>query len=268
MKINRHVLIIAEVKYNRRMTAQTFILSIFVAVIAFLYASVGFGGATGYLAVMSQFGIEPNLMATTSLLLNIVVSGIAFINYTRAGHTKKRLMTSFPLASIPASFLGGFFKLNEEVYFLLLYTVLTYVMVRMLFAPKDSGQSSKVMQSPPFWLTLTSGAGIGFLSGMVGIGGGIILSPLIILMRWGTAKQAASTAAGFIFLNSLSGLLGRYIGGNLMFGELGAWLLPVGIFGALAGSYFGAHRFSSLLTQRLLGVVLLVAVIRFWVMFF
>jgi len=98
----------------------------------------------------------------------------------------------------------------------------------------------------------------------VGIGGGIILSPLIILLRWGTPKQAASTAAGFIFLNSLSGLLGRYIGGNLMFGELGAWLLPVGIVGALAGSYFGARRFSCLWARRVLGVVLLIAVVRFW----
>jgi len=248
--------------------SPSILLTLLVAGVAFLYASVGFGGATGYLAVMSQFEIEPDLMATTSLLLNIVVSGIAFINYARAGHMEKRLMTSFPLASIPASFLGGFFKLNEDLYFLLLYIVLTYVMVRMLFTPKASLEGSSNVQAPPVWQALTSGSVIGFLSGMVGIGGGIILSPLIILLRWGTPKQAASTAAGFIFLNSLSGLLGRYLGGNLMFGELGAWLLPVGIFGALAGSHFGANRFSGLLTQRLLGVVLLIAMIRFWLMYF
>ena len=123
-------------------------------------------------------------------------------------------------------------------------------------------------QAPPFWLALLSGAVIGLLSGMVGIGGGIILSPLIILMRWGTPKQAASTAAGFIFVNSLSGLLGRLLGGNFMFGELGAWLLPVGILGALAGSYLGARRFSGLWTRRVLGVVLLIAVVRFWVEYF
>ncbi len=251
------------------MIISTSLLSILVAAIAFLYASVGFGGGTGYLAVMSQFGIEPNLMATTSLLLNIVVSGIAFINFARAGHLEKRLMTFFPLASIPAAFLGGYFKLDENLYFLLLYSVLTYVMVRMLFASNNRNlEVQNLLQTPSIWIALFSGAVIGLLSGMVGIGGGIILSPLIILMKWGTPKQAASTAAGFIFLNSLSGLIGRYIGGNLVFGGLGVWLLPPGIMGALIGSYIGARTFSSLWTQRLLGVVLLIAVIRFWAMFF
>jgi len=88
------------------------------------------------------------------------------------------------------------------------------------------------------------------------------------MMRWGTPKQAASTAAGFIFLNSISGLLGRLLGSNFMFGELGVWLLPAGILGALAGSYLGARRFSGVWTRRVLGVVLLIAVIRFWMGFF
>jgi uncharacterized membrane protein YfcA len=245
-----------------------FLLTFLVGGIAFLYASVGFGGATGYLAVMSLFGIEPKLMATTALLLNIVVSGIAFTNYARAGHTQRGMLLSFPLASVPAAFLGGYIKLNEDLYFILLYSVLTYVMLRMLFTRKQSMDDSKGSQAPPFWLALLSGAMIGLLSGMVGIGGGILLSPLIILMGWGTPKQAASTAAGFIFVNSVSGLLGRFIGGNIMFAELGAWLLPIGILGALAGSYFGARRFSGLWTRRVLGVVLLIAVVRFWMIYF
>ena len=258
------------------------LLMILVGGIAFLYASVGFGGATGYLAVMSQFGIEPNLMATTALILNVVVAGIAFINYARAGHMERRLLLTFPLASVPATFLGGYIRLNEDLYFVLLYSVLTYVMFRMLFPPPpDLSQTEKPTGSPPFmggarggphppplWLAIVVGSVIGLLSGMVGIGGGIILSPLIILMGWGTPKQAASTASGFIFLNSLSGLLGRFIGGNLMFGELGAWLLPVGILGALAGSYFGARRFSGLWARRGFGGGLLIAVIRFWVGYF
>jgi len=115
--------------------APSILLTLLVGGIAFLYASVGFGGATGYLAVMSQFGIEPNLMATTALLLNVVVAGISFTNYARAGHMEKRLLLSFPLASVPAAFLGGFIKLNQELYFVLLYSMLTYVMFRMLFPP-------------------------------------------------------------------------------------------------------------------------------------
>ena len=241
------------------------LLTILVGGIAFLYASVGFGGATGYLAVMSQFEIEPNLMATTSLILNVVVAGIAFISYARAGHVDKRLLLTFPLASIPAAFVGGIFKVNEELYFVILYMVLTFVALRMLFAKNGNVEDESTLRTFPLWLALTVGFVIGLLSGMIGIGGGIILSPLIILMRWGTPKQAASTAAGFIFLNSLSGLLGRLLGGNFVFGELGGWLLPVGIIGALAGSYFGARRFSGLWARRVLGVVLLIGVVRFWV---
>ena len=241
---------------------------ILVGGIAFLYASVGFGGATGYLTVMSQFGIEPKLMATTSLMLNLVVAGTAFVNYTRAGHMQRRLLLTFPLASVPAAFLGGYFKLNETLYFMILYGVLTFVMLRMLFAQNGEADQGIDLQPYPLWVAFSTSAVIGLLSGMIGIGGGIILSPVIILMRWGTPKQAASTAAGFIFVNSLSGLLGRVIGGNFIFGELGAWLLPVGILGALAGSYLGARRFSSVWARRALGVVLLIAVVRFWVGYF
>ena len=250
------------------MTTPPTLLAILIAIVAFLYSSVGFGGATGYLAVMSQFDIEPNLMATTALLLNVVVAGISFISYARAGHLEKRLIFLLPLASIPASFLGGYFKLHEDLYFSILYIILTYVTVRMLFVGKESLNEGRVIQSPPIWQVLLSGAAIGLLSGMIGIGGGIILSPLIIMLHWGTPKQAASTAAGFIFLNSLSGLFGRAFGGNLLFGQLGAWLLPIGVVGALAGSYFGSRQFSSLWGRRVLGVVLLVAVIKFWVGYF
>jgi uncharacterized membrane protein YfcA len=248
--------------------APSILLTILVGGIAFLYASIGFGGATGYLAVMSQFEIEPDLMATTSLTLNVVVAGIAFVNYARAGHVDKRLLLTFPLASIPAAFIGGYFKLNDELYFAILYIVLTFVTLRMLFAQNGDAGNEDTFRSLPLWLALTVGFVIGLLSGMIGIGGGILLSPLIILMRWGTPKQAASTAAGFILLNSVSGLLGRLLGGNFVFGELGAWLLPVGILGALAGSYFGARRFSGLWARRALGVVLLIGVVRFWVGYF
>jgi uncharacterized membrane protein YfcA len=249
------------------MSSSIPLLSFLIAVIAFLYSSIGFGGSTGYLAVMSFFEIEPNLMATTALLLNVVVSGIAFFNYMRAGHIEKHLLLLFPVASIPAAFIGGYFKLNKELYFVVLYIILTYVMIRMLFT-NTKQEEAHSPQAPPIWLALLSGATIGLLSGMVGMGGGIILSPLIIMLHWGTPKQAASTAAGFIFLNSLSGLLGRALGGNFVFGQLGAWLLPIGVVGALAGSYFGAHRFSSLWGRRVLGVVLLVAVVKFWVGYF
>jgi uncharacterized membrane protein YfcA len=138
----------------------------------------------------------------------------------------------------------------------------------MLFARKEKINEMVNLRAFPLWLAMVSGAAIGLLSGMVGIGGGIFLSPLIILARWGSSKQAAATAAGFIVLNSISGLLGRLFGGNLVLGIFGALLIPIGISGALAGSYLGAQRFSSLWTRRILGVVLLVAIVNYALVYF
>ncbi|HEX7540670.1 MAG TPA: sulfite exporter TauE/SafE family protein [Anaerolineales bacterium] len=239
------------------------LIAVLVTAVAFLYSSIGFGGATGYLAVMSQFGIDPAVMSSTALLLNIFVAGVAFLNYARAGHLVKRLLFPFLVTSIPAAFIGGYFKLTDNIYYILLYAVLTYVMLNMLFARPEPQAGIEDLHPFPLWLALVCGAGIGLLSGMVGIGGGVFLSPLIILARWGTPKQAAATAAGFIVLNSVSGLIGRALGGNFVLGAFGAALLPLGIIGALAGSYLGARHFSGLWTRRILGLVLLVAIINF-----
>jgi hypothetical protein len=243
------------------------LLAVLVTAVAFLYSSVGFGGASGYLAVMSQFGIDPALMASTALILNIVVACIAFISYTRAGALRRELLLPFLLTSVPAAFLGGYFKLSLNVYVILLYAILTYVMLQLLIARPDLKASPDNLCALPLWLALTCGAAIGLLSGMVGIGGGIFLSPLIILARWGTPKQAAATAAGFIVLNSISGLIGRALGGNFVVGSFGAALLPVGILGALVGSYLGSRKFSGLWTRRILGLVMLIAIINFLVGF-
>ena len=127
------------------------LLAVLVTGIAFLYASIGFGGATGYLAVMSQFGIEPNLMASTALILNIVVAGISFVNYARAGHLRKDLLWPFLVTSIPAAFIGGFFKIHQDVYFILLYAVLTYVMFNMLFTRKGAGDETVNLHPFRIW---------------------------------------------------------------------------------------------------------------------
>lgn len=241
------------------------LLVVMVPLIAFLYASVGFGGASGYLAVMSLFPLSPKLMASTALLLNLFVSFMAFLSYFRSGHFQPRLLWPFLLTSIPATFLGGAWEISNEVYFILLYLTLTYVAIRMLFS-KDHGrenQSSKIPSS--LWVALLSGAGIGLLSGIIGIGGGIFLSPLIVLANWGTPKQAASSAAGFIFINSISGLLGRLWGGNMEIGVLGWSLIPLGVIGGWVGSRLGARRFSNQTVRRLLGIVLAIAAARYWI---
>ncbi len=231
--------------------------------IAFLYASVGFGGATGYLAVMSLFDIPIQVMASTALILNLFVSSVSFFNYYRAGHFRFRLLWPFLVTSIPAAFLGGYLRLQDQVYYLLLYAVLLFVMARMLFFSK-SEEDEKPLRPLRLPVGMAVGAGIGLLSGMVGIGGGIFLSPLIILTRWGRAKQASAVAAVFIFVNSASGLVGRGLGGNLVLDTLGVTLLPAGILAAFGGAYLGARKLSGVAVRRLLGLVLLIAIGRYF----
>jgi len=234
-----------------------------VPLIAFLYASVGFGGATGYLAVMSFFGIPPQVMASTALLLNIIVSAISFSSFYRSGHLRRGLLLPFLVTSVPAAFAGGFFKITDDVYSILLYTVLAYVAVRLLFYSHKNEDDQPLRHLSPAW-ALSIGLAIGLLSGMVGIGGGIFLSPVIIFARWGTAKQASAVAAAFIFLNSLSGLVGRWAGGTLALDYFSLSLIPFGLMGALAGSYWGAVRFTGLALRRVLGAVMGFAVFNFW----
>lgn len=240
------------------------LLSLAVAVIAFLYSSVGFGGATGYLAAMTLFGLPPLTMASAALALNILVASISFISYYRAGHLERCLLWPFLITSIPAAFLGGYFKLNDQIYYTLLYAVLTFVAIRLLFFSTRNRASKTHFQPPPLWVALLTGLGIGLLSGMVGIGGGIFLSPVIILAGWGSPKQSSAVAAAFIVLNSVSGLVGRLIGGNFVLGASGMALIPFGLVGALGGSWLGAQRLSSLSLRRALGVVMSFAVTNYW----
>lgn len=236
-------------------------LTLFVLSIAFLYASVGFGGASGYLAAMSLFLIRPEVMASTALTLNILVSGVAFFAYYRARHFVPKLLWPFLLTSIPAAFIGGYIQVEAQIYFALLYVTLSYVAFRMLFFKDDGKKPSKLPLSQA--LALISGGIIGLLSGILGIGGGIFLSPLILIAGWGTPKQAAASAAAFILINSISSVLGRIVGGNMILGVLGLSLLPIGLVGAVGGSYLGARYLSGSGLRRLLGIILLLAVARY-----
>lgn len=243
---------------------NTPLLTTLVFIIAALYASAGFGGASGYLTAMSFFDIPVNVMASSALALNILVSSISFTSYTRAGHLRKNLLVPFLITSIPAAFLGGYIKVSEQTYTTLLYLMLTYLAVRMVIFRTPAESSSWTARKLPLWAALVTGAVVGLLSGMLGIGGGIFLSPLILLMQWGTSKQAAASAGGFIAINSVSGLIGRVASGTLSFGEFGWWLLPAGLLGALIGSRLGALKFSNTAVRRALGIILTIAVGTYW----
>ncbi|MDO9303090.1 MAG: sulfite exporter TauE/SafE family protein [Anaerolineales bacterium] len=243
---------------------NNFLLPLLVMIVAALYSSAGFGGASGYLIAMSFFGIPANVMSSTALVLNIFVSSISFTNYARAGYFRPRLLLPFLITSIPAAFIGGTIELPEQIYTTLLYLVLTYLAIRMVLLPTLTEAPNWSPRPIPLWAALLSGAGIGLLSGMIGIGGGIFLSPLIILMGWGDSKQAAASAGGFIAINSISGLIGRFANHTFAMGEFGIPLLVVGLLGALIGSQLGAIKFSGASIRRALGAILCIAVLIFW----
>ncbi|MBX2998134.1 MAG: sulfite exporter TauE/SafE family protein [Caldilineaceae bacterium] len=239
-------------------------LIILILIVAFLYASVGFGGASGYLAAMSLYALSTKLMASTSLVLNIVVAAIAFVAYWKEGYYRPRLLLPFLLASVPAAFLGGYIEVTETLYRTLLYIALSYVGIRLLFFDRFHEQRAEQPVHAPWLWMLLSGALIGLISGILGLGGGIFLAPVIIFSGWGTPKEAATSSAGFIVVNSISSILGRLIGGNFVFGVYGALLLPAALIGGLLGARLGSHYLSGPAMRRLLGIILLLGVVQYF----
>lgn len=231
-----------------------------VFLVAAAYSSVGHGGASGYLAVLSFFGLAPAAMAPSALCLNLLVAGTAFASYQRAGHFVSRLLWPFLLTSVPFAFLGGLTGVSTRTYSLLLGAVLLFAAFRLLgvTAPR---QEEYFVRVPRLGVALPVGAGIGFLSGIIGVGGGIFLSPLLILLRWADTKRTAAASAAFIWVNSLAGLYGHLRREPLEWASL-LWLVGAAFAGGLLGSYLGAQRFRGLWLRRILGGVLLVATVK------
>jgi len=242
------------------------LLSGLVFIVAVLYSSVGHGGASGYLAVLSFFVLAPEVMASTALLLNVLVAGLGMYAFYRAGHFSFRLAWPFIVLSIPAAFLGGMMGVSEDLYFLLLAVILGIAAFRLAFVVNDSIREPD-MAPIRLGTALPAGAGIGLLSGIVGVGGGIFLSPLMILLKWASTKRTAAVSALFIVVNSVAGLAGRFVRGGLEFGSL--WVLVLaGFVGGLIGSHLGANRFSGLILRRLLAAVLVVAAAKLFLKVF
>ncbi len=235
-----------------------FILAI--CLVAFLYSSVGHGGASGYLGLMVLFGIEVALMKPSALILNLFVSSIAFISFYRAGHFRLRLLLPFIVTSIPLAFLGATLEVSPELYKKILGVCLFIAALRIVIRTGGNGERLKL--SIP--IALAAGALIGFFSGMIGIGGGIILSPLLLLTRWGGMKETAAVSAAFIFLNSLAGLSGHIVAGMEVSPRIIFWIVAV-VAGGLLGSWTGGFRLSATQLKYLITVVLLIASIKLFV---
>lgn len=227
-------------------------------IVAFLYASVGHGGASGYLALMAIFGLAPEVMKPTALLLNLFVSMVSFIQFYRGGHFRFKLFLPFALASVPLSFLGGMLSVNAVLYKHILGVLLLIPVARFLFF-----NDVKMAEVNPAntMLSLVAGGCIGFLSGLIGIGGGIILSPVILLLHWANQKRTAAISALFIFVNSLAGLGGQLVKG-LEFNNNMVLYVAIAFAGGLGGAYFGALRFPQTILKNILAIVLLLAAFK------
>ncbi len=233
------------------------LLLVLVFLVAMAYSSVGHGGASGYLAILSFFGLAPAAMAPSALLLNLLVAGLAFTSYKRAGHFVFRLLWPFLLTSIPFAFWGGLIGVSPRAYVVLLAGVLVFAAFRLLIV-MPTQRNEYFVKAPSLAVALPVGAVIGFLSGIVGVGGGIFLSPLLILFRWADAKRTAAVSAAFIWINSLAGLYGQLSRKHVDWTAL-VWLVAAAFAGGLVGSWLGARRFTGLWLRRILGVVLLLA---------
>jgi len=235
------------------------LIIVLIGIVAFMYASVGHGGASGYLALMAIFSIDPELMRSSALVLNIFVSGIAFYQYYRSGFFKWKIFMPFAIGSVPMAYIGGSLTLDPFLYKKILGACLIFAILKILgLLGKESGEIRKLN----FPAGILIGAFLGLISGIIGIGGGIILSPVILLFKWADMKTTAAVSALFIFVNSTGGLAGLHFSGNFNpVPNLYIWII-VALAGGLAGGYLGSSKVSNNGLRKVLGTVLILASIK------
>ena len=230
----------------------TIIAAIFV--VAILYSSVGHGGASGYLAVMAFMAVSPEVTRPTALVLNLFVATIGTIQFYRAGYFSWRIFLPFAAASIPMAYVGGTIHLPTDIYKIVLGAVLILAAVRLAINLKGDEE----FKDPPIAACLAIGAVIGLLSGMVGVGGGIFLTPVLLLMHWAETRVAAGVSVLFILVNSIAGLAGSYKQLSQLPPDVWIWI-GAAVAGGVVGSTLGSKRFDSIMLRRVLAVVLLFA---------
>lgn len=238
---------------------DTLLLTLLIFVAALLYSSVGHAGASGYLAAMALFGIAPAVMKPTALVLNLVVATVGTIRFARAGHFAWNIFWPFAVTSVPCALLGGYLKLPVQSYKIILGCVLLFAAWRMAF---NTAKSVEENQQPiPLVPAMMWGAALGLLSGLTGVGGGIFLSPLLLLLRWADMRKTAGASVAFILVNSAAGLLGHLASVKNVPHEI-VWWAPAALLGGLIGAELGSRRLAPMTMRRLLAVVLVVAGVK------
>lgn len=238
------------------MSTELLVVTLLMFLAAALYSSVGHAGASSYLAIMALFNFAPAEMKPTALALNIVVACIGTYRFYRAGFFSWNLFWPFAVTSVPLAYLGGSINLSVGVYKTIVGIVLLFAAVRLILStiqrkPEEIGQ-------PPRGVALSVGAVLGFISGLTGVGGGIFLTPLLLLMKWSETKIAAGVSAAFILVNSISGIIGNRQNIHLISDSIFPFTIAV-ICGGLIGTFFGTKKFDTTTLRRVLAVVLIVA---------
>lgn len=224
---------------------------------AIMYSSVGHAGASGYLAAMTLVGVAPEVMRPVALALNILVASIGAISFYRAGHFSWRTLWPFAAGSVPLAFVGGKLDVPDHVFRPLLAVVLIVAAVRMVVRVSARAGEEDV-RPPRVGIALASGAGIGLLSGLTGTGGGIFLSPLMLIMRWAEVRKVAGVSVVFILVNSISGLAGNLADLRLLPPATIGWAAAA-VLGGTIGAHLGSRKLAPQSLRYLLAIVLLVA---------
>jgi hypothetical protein len=235
------------------------LLAAAIFVMAALYSSVGHAGASGYLAALALFAVAPSVMKPTALTLNILVALIGTVRFYRAGFFSWRVLLPFAVTSIPLAFVGGSVTLPNPIYQRVVGAVLVFAAFRLwAFAKREADAEAKPVNLP---VALLLGAVIGLLSGMTGVGGGIFLSPLVLLAGWAETRQMSGVAAAFILVNSVAGLAGHVASVQSLPASIYVWGVAA-VCGALLGTELGRRRLATVTLRRVLAVVLVVAAVK------
>ena len=234
------------------------LLALGMLVAAFGYASVGHGGASAYIAAMALVGVAPAEMRPIALLLNVLVSSLGTWKFQRAGHFRWRLFWPFAVVSIPMAYLGGAVTLPGQAYKVLVGVVLLYA-AWQLWRSGSRGEEMREVREPPLGWAMAIGAVMGLLAGLTGVGGGIFLSPLLLMLGWAGTKQTSAVAAPFILVNSLAGLAAVFVANSTALPSYAWALAPAVVIGGWLGAEYGSRRFANPVVRRVLAVVLALA---------
>lgn len=237
------------------------LLSGLIFLVALLYSSVGHGGASGYIAAMALFGIAPAVMRPTALVLNVLVASMGTYRLHRAGLVNWQALFRLAAASIPLAFIGGMIQLPGDWYRTLVGLVLAAAAIRLFIDPREARPLQPAV-TPPLLPALVTGGGIGLLSGLTGVGGGIFLSPFLVLFGWAGARQTSGITAPFILVNSLAGLAGNIVAVRSLPPEL-VYFSAAALLGALIGTQLAIRLLSPQVLLRILAAVLIIAAVKF-----